>query len=633
MDSKQTPSKWKNVIIDSLDILLLVGLVFFLAALPFQLVLKKVVPGPIGTYWKEALLGLLIILWLLRTIISRQRLLMRTRLEGAVLIYTGLILLRLLLDRSSLAGWWGFYISIMYLPLFWLVPAVLERWQDGVRKLLILLTGIGTVIALGGLLEFLIDQPLWPSNEILVRQGFADVYVYGTNLRRVYFVLDSPTILANILAMLMPLALTLILVTHNKWGKLGAGIAAILMAACIVVTFSRGIWVASLIGLVFLGLLGGFFQKHKQTIYIVLGVLLVGGAVWGILTLLGIGSYSSNPQGVVELTSQAYQAAPITKFHANLIDSEPDFGEKNTQEWIIQDPIERRDDVRDILSEHPLENKKVEIIYQIKVPEESAIRFAIALSPQVWSPDKGDGVSFQIFVTPTDEHEEGEFVFTRYINPKSNPNDRRWRNFLVDLSPWAGRNINLSLITEAGPEGDWAFDWAGWADLQIVSLQPDYFTNNQTESAVLDHTSSILDWVQDETNRDRLAAWSQSFGAWRTNPIWGTGLGSTGVAALRTHPEIAFVTESQILKALTELGIPGLLVLLYLWFQIGWAGYKTYHSEMSSKKHFMLLGILTSLLIVFIDGLIYQNLEVKQVNAYFWTILGAMAFMSRVRDE
>jgi hypothetical protein len=33
-------------------------------------------------------------------------------------------------------------------------------------------------------------------------------------------------------------------------------------------------------------------------------------------------------------------------------------------------------------------------------------------------------------------------------------------------------------------------------------------------------------------------------------------------------------------------------------------------------------------LVVFIEGWVYQNLEVKQVNAYFWTIVGVLAALA-----
>jgi hypothetical protein len=53
---------------------------------------------------------------------------------------------------------------------------------------------------------------------MLQRQGFSDVFVYGTQLRRVYFVFDSPTTLANSLGLLLPIAVALGLTsTGNKW--------------------------------------------------------------------------------------------------------------------------------------------------------------------------------------------------------------------------------------------------------------------------------------------------------------------------------------------------------------------------------------------------------------------------------
>ena len=117
--------------------------------------------------------------------------------------------------------------------------------------------------------------------------------------------------------------------------------------------------------------------------------------------------------------------------------------------------------------------------------------------------------------------------------------------------------------------------------------------------------------------------------SWEAAPLWGNGLGTTGVAALRTQPERAFVTESQVLKALTELGVLGLLALAFLWFQIARIAIKTYRkANADGTSRILLLGIMTSLLIIFIEGFVYQNLEVKQVNAYFWTLTGMLAFLA-----
>lgn len=628
-------SRWERS--GLLDVLLAIGLVLFLLLLPFHLVIKWWLPGPVGTYWKEVLLGLLVLLWATRCVLARRLLLSETPLDGAVLFYLGVLLLRFVLDRSGWVGAWGLYVSVMYLPLFWLVPTVLRLLSERTLRhpstwaiaLIGLLVGIGAFVAIGGLLEFVLDFPLWPSVEIMERQGFPGVFIYGTHIRRVYFTFDSPAALANTLALLLPLALALVLILRQTRWRVVAGVAAILMGACIVVTFSRGIWVAMVLSLAAMGVLSGFVQRNWKPALLVAGALALVGLAWATVSLIRPGRETSAYEGVVELPSVPSQAVPVTGISQELLMTEPVQGKAVTETWTLVDPISGQDDVRSVLYEHPPQGGKAEIIYRVAVPETGALRFAIALAPEVWSPEKGDGVSFQVYVTDPNAPDEGQFVLVRYINPKHNPNDRRWRDFLVDLSPWAGRTVHMSLITEAGPRGDAAFDWAGWAGLQVVSVEPGYFGSVQTENAVLRHTGSILDWTRDETNRDRLAAWSLALNAWRRAPLWGTGIGSTGVAALRTQPEGAYVAESQVLKSLVELGLLGLLALGYLWFEIARTGYRTYRATTDRTIRVLLLGILTSLLVIFIEGWVYQNLEAKQVNAYFWTLIGTLAFLAR----
>jgi hypothetical protein len=612
------------------------GLALFLALLPFHLVVKRLIPGPLGTYWKEALLGLLLVLWAIRCLRARRLLLTGTPLDGAVLFYLAILVLRYLLDGAGWVGAWGLYISVLYLPLFWLVPTLLRRCPAWTTRLLCLMVGVGAIVALGGILEFALDTPLWPSDEAVVRQGFPSVFIYGTHIRRVYFTFDSPTTLANTLAMLLPLALALGMNARSPWGAVAAWLAAALMGICIVLTFSRGIWVATILALLVMGILSGFVRRRWRLLVLVAGVLLVIAMAWGLAAGLWPGPAPSTYAGVVELSPEAYANAPVRAIHQEILSATPLLGEAITTIWTLRDPITARDDERQILYQHPPENgqepapgpAKGEIIYAIDVPQDGALRFAIAIAPETWTPAMGDGVTFQLFISEPGTPQEGEPIFVRYINPKHNPSDRRWRNYLVDLAPWAGRTVHLSLSTGPGPAGDWRFDWAGWADLQVLRVEPGYFASMPTEGAILRHTRSIGDWARDETNRDRLAAWSQAWNAWRAAPLWGQGLGTTGAAALRTQPRRAFVTESQILKAVVELGPLGLLALAYLWFQIARAGYRAYRTVPEPVHNTLLLGIFTSLLIVFVEGLVYQNLEVKQVNAYFWTLTGVLAFLA-----
>jgi hypothetical protein len=628
-------------IADVLDGLMFGGLLGFLLLLPFHLVIKKLVPDPLGTYWKEILLGLLILLWAIRSLLVRRLVLIGTSLDSAVLIYAGLLLLRFVLDGTRWAGAWGLYASIMYLPLFWLIPAVLSHRPARSTILIGSLVAVGAVVALGGLIEFFVNVPLWPSAEIAQRQGMPGMFLYGTNIRRVYFTFDSPTTLANTLGMLLPLALILILISKRLMARLASAIAAALIAACIVVTFSRGIWVATAVSLAVMG--AWFFlssrsrriidRQRLRSLLVVGGTLALIAVVWAVALMAWSPWENSTYQGVVELPAEGYRTAPVTTVGEALLSVDPVSGQRDSQTWSLLDPITTQEDTRPVLFEHPPETGKSEIIYAVQVPENGALRFGIALSPEVWSPNMGDGVSFQIYAVDPNAPQDGRTAFVRHINPKSNISDRRWRNFLVDLSPWAGRTVNLSLITDAGPNGDWSFDWAGWSELQLVSITPGYFAAHKTENAIVGYTTSILNWGGDETNRDRLAAWTQGLNAWRSSPWWGTGLGSTGMAALRTQPQQAFVTESQVLKALVELGPLGLLVLAFLWFQIARVGYRTWRRTSDPTVRLVLIGIMTSLLIVFIEGLVYQNLEVKQVNAYFWTLAGMVAFLASTQSH
>lgn len=622
-----------------------IGLGLFLLLLPFHLVIKVLLPGPLGTYWKEGLLALLVLGWAALSLRERRLLLTGTALDGAVLAYAGLLLLRFLLDGAGWVQAWGLYISVLYLPLFWLVAVLLRRQPGCTIPLIGALTAVGALAALGGLAEFALDRPLWPSAEMVERQGFADVFIYSTHIRRVYFTFDSPTTLANTLALLLPLALALVLLARRPAGRWAAAAAAALMAGCIVVTFSRGIWVALALALAVMALVGSArlrpaargeaepataCRRAWPAWWVAGGALALIALAWGTVTLAGRGEDKAAYRGVLELSPDAYEAAPLAQVHRALLAQAPDYGPGITQTWSLLDPIRGRPDVRRVLYQHPPQEEggRGETVYAVDVPAGGALRFAIALAPDTWSPDKGDGASFQLFVAEPEAPQAGQFVFVRYINPKQNPSDRRWRNYLVDLSPWAGRTVHLSLITESGPAGDWRFDWAGWADLALVSVAAGTFDPALAENAVLRHTRSIADWARDETNRDRLAAWSLAVSAWRAAPLWGQGLGATGAAALRTQPERAFVTESQVLKALVELGPLGLLALAYLWAQIGRTGLRAYRQAAGPTRRALLLGLLTSLLVVFIEGWVYQNLEVKQVNAYFWALAGIVAALA-----
>ncbi len=102
-----------------------------------------------------------------------------------------------------------------------------------------------------------------------------------------------------------------------------------------------------------------------------------------------------------------------------------------------------------------------EVRYRVTPPPRAVLRFGLAVQPEAWSPDKGDGVLFEVRVG---EGAAQRVLLSRYVDPKSNPSDRRWHDIDLDLSAFAGREVVLTFATAGGPSGNVDYDWAGFSD-------------------------------------------------------------------------------------------------------------------------------------------------------------------------
>ena len=113
-----------------------------------------------------------------------------------------------------------------------------------------------------------------------------------------------------------------------------------------------------------------------------------------------------------------------------------------------------------VLFQHPISS----LAYTLTPADETRyFLFRTALDPQVWRPDRGDGVQFRVSVRDSGNE---EVLFMRWVDPKNNPEDRRWIDGMVDLSSYLGRQIELILSTAPGESGIW--DWAGWGGLRLA---------------------------------------------------------------------------------------------------------------------------------------------------------------------
>lgn len=142
-------------------------------------------------------------------------------------------------------------------------------------------------------------------------------------------------------------------------------------------------------------------------------------------------------------------------------------------------------DGKDVLFQHP----PSKINYKLFVPKGPvALNFSISLSPQVWSPDKGDGVLFEI--TAEDSKIKSK-IFSKYIDPKNNATDRKFFQEEVDMADYSGRNITLSFITSPGKSN--LYDWAGWGDIYLKTsdTEKNYFNLENKLKLVYDNEIKI----------------------------------------------------------------------------------------------------------------------------------------------
>ena len=79
--------------------------------------------------------------------------------------------------------------------------------------------------------------------------------------------------------------------------------------------------------------------------------------------------------------------------------------------------------------------------------------------------DKSDGAGFQLEIRSDGKTEK---LFSTLLNPRDIPADRAGRPVRVDLSAYAGKEVELLFSTDAGPLGANAYDWAGWAKARFV---------------------------------------------------------------------------------------------------------------------------------------------------------------------
>jgi hypothetical protein len=87
------------------------------------------------------------------------------------------------------------------------------------------------------------------------------------------------------------------------------------------------------------------------------------------------------------------------------------------------------------------------LTYNLTVPNNAWLSVGIGQLESAWTVP-GDGVLFRVLVAVGDRTEE---LLNYTCNPFASATDRRWHEMELDLSPYAGENIDLKFNTNSSP--------------------------------------------------------------------------------------------------------------------------------------------------------------------------------------
>ena len=107
------------------------------------------------------------------------------------------------------------------------------------------------------------------------------------------------------------------------------------------------------------------------------------------------------------------------------------------------------------------------IIWRLRIPDDAWLRVAVGLKPEAWT-GEGNGVLFMVGVSDGRTFEQ---LFTQHVDPFNNKGDQRWIPVMVDLSSFAGEEVQLIFNTYASPDrqpSDERNDLAVWGAPEIV---------------------------------------------------------------------------------------------------------------------------------------------------------------------
>ncbi len=235
------------------------GLAVLAFTYPFDLTTRA---GPVKLTTSAALIGILLIVWLVRLGLPDPPPLRTTPLDMPVLFFVGATMLSLFgltghVDEQLV----GLLKALGGFLLFFLASQIVRAWSD-------LWLVIGAVLATGLLQAGTLSVQVLSGSQIVSEQTRAA----GT--------LVQPNLFAGYLVLTIPLLVAIGVAFRQRWASFPTAVATLILSIALVATLSRSGWLGLLAGTLLLGVLLGERRWRIAAIAVtVAAVLLIAGLV------------------------------------------------------------------------------------------------------------------------------------------------------------------------------------------------------------------------------------------------------------------------------------------------------------------------------------------------------------------
>ena len=134
-------------------------------------------------------------------------------------------------------------------------------------------------------------------------------------------------------------------------------------------------------------------------------------------------------------------------------------------ENVLQHPLILNGEKRNIMFQHPVST----VTANVHIPSNSELHFGIGLDPEALKFHRSDGIEFNVYIKDLKIGEEKFQVYSRYLNPDDSQFSPTWQDVVLDLSKFAGDDVEIIFETLPGPTNDVNYDWGGWSSPVIVA--------------------------------------------------------------------------------------------------------------------------------------------------------------------